>query len=242
MRKITNEKLIARNQKIGNWATIAGLVLLFASVVIGFRYANLLSIALILTLAGFIVSQIGMFMINRYGGNPRADEILNKALKGLPNSTTIYHFMAPVSHMVVSPGGVWVINLRTIRGQIAYDEKRERYRHKGGGFLTGYLKIFGQGGLGRPNLEMKGDIGILEDFFKKNLPEELQPEVDSVLVFVDDEVELDVENPRHPTMHIKELKKFLREENKVKRLSEDQMEAIKTLFREAVEGEVEAEA
>ena len=242
MRKITNEKLITRNQKIGNWATIAGLVLLFASVVIGFRYANLLSIALILTLAGFIVSQIGMFMINRYGGNPRVDEILNKALKGLPNSTTIYHFIAPVSHMVVSPGGVWIINLRNIRGQISYDENRQRYRHRGGGFLTGYLKIFGQGGLGRPNLEMKGDIGMLEDFFKKNLPEELLPAVDSVLVFSDDEVELDVENPLHPTTHLKGLKKFLREENKTKRLSEEQMAAIKALFQEATEEEDEVEA
>ena len=56
MRKVTNDKLITRNQKIGNWATIAGLVLLFASLVIGFRFPNLLSVALILTLAGFIVT------------------------------------------------------------------------------------------------------------------------------------------------------------------------------------------
>ena len=54
-------------------------------------------------------------------------------------------------------------------GKIVYE--KNRYKQKGGGFMQKYLRIFGQEGLGRPDLEAPAEVEAIDKFIKKNIPD-----------------------------------------------------------------------
>ena len=106
MKIIKNEKLIARNGKIGNWVSLAALAVLGIGMYISFTQPELFTISLVCLLVGFIMTQIGMYMGNRWGRSPRRDEKIDTGLKGLHSDFSIYHYTTPVSHVLVGPAGV----------------------------------------------------------------------------------------------------------------------------------------
>ena len=89
--------------------------------------------ALVALLVGFTLTQIGMYMGNRYGRKPRPDEKLDAGLKGLPGEFTMYHYTTPASHLLVGPAGVWLLMPYHQRGKVAF--KKNRWQMSGGGFL-----------------------------------------------------------------------------------------------------------
>ena len=106
MKIIKNEKLIKRNGTIGNWTSLGALVVLGLGMYISLTRTELMVYALIALLAGFTLTQVGMYMGNRYGRSPRPDEKLDAGLKGLPGDYTIYHYKTPASHLLVGPAGL----------------------------------------------------------------------------------------------------------------------------------------
>jgi hypothetical protein len=200
---LTNEKTIRRNAKIGQYSSIIALVVLAGGMYISFSRPELFSISAASLLIGFILSQVGIYFGNRWGRHPRMDERLTAALKGLTKDYTLYHFITPVNHLLVGPAGIWIIEPYYQRGKIVYEGNK--WKQKGGGLLLGYLKIFAQEGLGRPDLEVQADIDSLASALKKALGEDIPP-VNAVLVFTDERAELAVENARLPTMKIRQAK------------------------------------
>jgi hypothetical protein len=91
---------------------------------------------------GFIFLQFGLYFMNRYGRKPRPDEAIDTGLKGLDDRYTIYHYNSPVPHLLIGPAGVWVLHPYFQAGRVTYE--KNRWRLKGGGFLAGYMRIFGQ--------------------------------------------------------------------------------------------------
>ena len=160
MKIIKNEKLIKRNSKIGNWTSLAALVVLGVGMFISFKRQDLFVYALVALLAGFTLTQIGMYMGNRYGRSPRPDEKLDAGMKGLPGDYSIYHYTTPASHLLVGPAGVWVLMPYHQRGQVVY--RKNRWKISGGGFLQSYMRIFGQESLGRPDIETDNEIAKLQ--------------------------------------------------------------------------------
>jgi hypothetical protein len=211
MKVLTNEKIIKRNAKIGQFSSIAALVILAGGMYVSFAYPQQFSISAASLMIGFILSQVGIYFGNRWGRHPRIDERITAALKGLTKDYTLYHFMTPVNHLLVGPAGVWIIEPYYQRGKIVYEGGK--WKQKGGGFLLSYLKIFAQEGLGRPDLEVKTDMDSLTGALKKVLGEEIPP-VNAVLVFTDDRAELDVADAPLPTMMLKDLKEHLRKNSK----------------------------
>jgi len=86
MKVITNDRLIKRNSRIGQIATVSGLLVLVGGMVIAFRNPNSASISWLALIAGFALSQIGLYFGNRWGRHPRPDELLDQGLKGLSDS------------------------------------------------------------------------------------------------------------------------------------------------------------
>src|SRR6266508_2226155 len=156
MKIIKNEKLIKRNATIGNWTSLGALVVLGVGMYISMRRTDLFLYALIALLAGFTLTQVGMYMGNRYGRSPRPDEKLDAGLKGLPGDYTMYHYTTPVSHLLVGPAGVWIVLPYHQRGQVTF--KKDRWKISGGGFLQSYMRIFGQENIGRPDLEIESEV------------------------------------------------------------------------------------
>ena len=124
----------------------------------------------------------------------------------------------------MGPSGVWVLLPYHQRGNVSFE--KNRWKLKGGGFLQGYMRIFGQEGLGRPELDAENEVQTLNKFFAKKLEESDIPEIKPILVFTTDEVELDAGESPIPALKLKQLKEFMRQGGKNRALSTDQ---IKTL-------------
>lgn len=230
MRIIKNEKLIKRNGKIGQWTSLGALVVLGLGMYITFYRTDLFVYSIAALLVGFMMTQIGMYMGNRYGRSPRPDEKLDAGLKGLQNEFVIYHYILPASHLLVGPAGVWVLLPYHQRGQVTY--KKNRWRMGGGGFLQGYMRIFGQEGIGRPDLEMDGEINAVKKFLTKQMDESKIPEINGMIVFTSNDVTIDVRDAPIPAMKLKEIKEFFRKKAKEKKVPEELLGKLRSAFGE----------
>jgi hypothetical protein len=228
MKIIKNEKLIERNGKIGQWTSLAALVVLGLGMYISFSKPEFFSYSILCLIVGFIMTQIGMYMGSRWGKSPRPDEKLDSGLKGLHSDFSIYHYSSPVSHLLVGPSGMWVLLPYHQRGSISYE--KNRWKMKGGGFLQGYMRIFGQENLGRPELDAENEVQTLNKFFVKKTGESVIPEIKPILIFTTDEVELDAGDSPIPAMKLKQLKEFMRQGGKNRALSNEQITEINRLF------------
>ncbi|RJP54955.1 MAG: hypothetical protein C4557_02200 [Anaerolineaceae bacterium] len=221
MKIIKNEKLIKRNGTIGQWMSLGALVVLGLGMYISFTKPELFTYSLICLAVGFIMTQIGMYLGTRYGRSPRPDEKLDAGLKGTHSEFSIYHYSSPASHLLVGPSGVFVIHPIQQGGRIYYE--KNRWKAKGGGFLQAYMRVFGQEGLGRPDIEAEGEVQAVKKFLGKKMEGSTVPEVKPVLVFTNDQVELEAGESPIPAMKLKQLKEFLRQGAKSRVLSAGQI-------------------
>lgn len=230
MKIIKNEKLIKRNGQIGNWTSLAALVVLGLGMYISFTRTDLFIYSIAALLLGFTLTQIGMYMGSRYSRSPRPDEKLDAGLKGLQNEFVIYHYAAPASHLLVGPAGIWVLLPYHQRGQVAF--KKNRWRMSGGGFLQGYLRIFGQDNLGRPDIEMENDVNAVKKHLAKRMEGIEIPEVNAMMVFTDENVEIDAGDSAVTVLKLKEIKEFFRKKAKEKPIGQTQLAAVKAALPE----------
>ena len=232
MNIISNESMIKRNARIAQIAMIAGLIVLAGGMVISFSpaYTQFFYLTLLSLVFGFILSQIGIYYTNRFGRHPRPDEQINQALKGLDGKYTLYHYMTPVSHLLVGPAGIWILLPRNQRGRITFSNGR--WRHQGGSL---YLRIFAQEGIGRPDIDQSSETDKLNQFFAKNLPEGTAPAIQSALVFTNPNVKIDISedvDPPAKTVTADKLKEALRKVAKSSPTSPQVIQQITSLFPE----------
>ena len=101
---------------------------------------------------------------------------------------------------------------------------------KGGGFLQGYMRIFGQEGLGRPDIDAENEVQILKKFLAKKMDEADIPEIKPILIFTTDDVELDTGESPIAAVKLKQLKEFMRQGGKNRVLSSQQITEFTNLF------------
>lgn len=230
MKIIKNETLIKRNSKIGQWTSLGALVVLGLGMYISIARTDLFVYSIAALLVGFTLTQVSMYMGNRYGRSPRPDEKLDTGLKGLQNEFSIYHYMLPASHLLVGPAGVWVLIPYHQRGKVTF--RKNRWKMSGGGFLQSYMRIFGQEGLGRPDLEVESEVAAVRKHLAKQLGESEVPEIKALMVFTSDEVEIEAEDAPVPAMKLKEVKEFFRKKAKEKLIGPTQLAAVKAALPE----------
>ncbi|MBL8098444.1 MAG: hypothetical protein JNK81_04640 [Anaerolineales bacterium] len=229
MKIIKNEKVISRNSKIAQWTSLGALGVLGLGMYLSIARPELFAYSLVCLVVGFLMTQVGMYMGNRWGRSPRPYEKIDTGLKGLHSEFHLYHFASPVSHLLVGPAGVWVLLPYHQGGKIYYE--KNRWKNKGGGFFAGYMRLFGQEGLGRPDLEAETEIEIVKKFFRKNIADENAiPEVKAALVFTNDNVEVEANDSPLPAMKLKQLKEFMRQMSKNRALSSTKIAEITSLL------------
>jgi len=228
MKIIKNEKLIKRNAQIGSGASLVALVVLGGGMYLSFTRPELFTYSLLALLLGFTLTQVGMYMGNKYGRSPRPDEKLDAGLKGLQNEFVMYHYTTPASHLLVGPAGVWVAMPYHQRGQVEF--KKNRWHMRGGGFLQGYMRIFGQEGLGRPDIEIDNEIQSLKKHLLKHMDESELPEIQALMVFTNDDVEVNAEGSPIPALKLKQLKDFVRQKAKEKKLPAEALNRLKAVL------------
>ena len=225
MKIYRNEKLVKRNARIGQIASLGGLGILILGMVINIYRQDLIAIALGCLLLGFLLSQVGIYYGNRWGRRPLPDERLNTALKGFDDRWSLYHYNSPVTHLLVGPGGTWVLMPFYQQGIINFS--KGRWTARGGGILRWYMRVFFQEGLGRPELESQEELKSLHSFLEKNLPGSEPPDAEVILVCTHENVEINAPDdaPAH-AVKLKELKDFVRKQSKRKSLPAGRVEAI----------------
>jgi hypothetical protein len=236
MKIIRNENRIKRNGQVGFWLSMIAFLLFGGSFYLVTTRREALSnqtvyYTLIAFSVGYILMQVGLYLTNRFGGVPRVDERLDASLKGLPGDYTFYHFVTPASHLLVGPGGIWALFAYRQRGLVVYE--RNRWRVRGGGFFQLYMTIFGQEGIGRPDLEAEGEVLAVRKLLAKTLGENEIPQVQAVLIFTNEAVEIQADDAPLPAITIKQLKEFIRKKAKEKPIGQNQLAAVKAALPQA---------
>lgn len=213
MKIVSNTKLIKRNKKIGQFLTIAALLVLAIGLYFSFTQPEQITITFGALLFGFLMTQIGIYFGNRWGKSPRPDELLTSGLKGLEDKYTLYHYVTDIPHALIGPAGIIALIPISVGGTIIYDESKNRFRQKGGNL---YLKIFGQEGLGRPEVDAQYTTSDLAKFLKKNFSELEIPKIQPILVFTNPKAKLETSNSPIPALSLEKLKDFIRKKGKEK--------------------------
>ncbi|MGE5263327.1 MAG: nuclease-related domain-containing protein, partial [Acidobacteriota bacterium] len=118
MRLITNDKLIERQAKIARYATFGGLAVLLGSLVTSFSGNFPIVVAYGLLFVGFGLAYVGAMLANKWIKEPRADNALAKALKGLDNKNQLYNYLLPANHVLLTPTGLLVFKVKSNDGKI----------------------------------------------------------------------------------------------------------------------------
>lgn len=214
MNILINTKMVKRYTRLGQILMFSGMAVLVAGMIVNIKMPELVNLSLGALLLGFLLSQIGIQISNKWARQPRPYEAINKSLKGLGGNYSLYHYTTPASHLLVGPSGVWVIQPKYQSGTISYSNGR--YRQKGGNM---YLKIFGQDGLGRPDLEAQAETAKVRNYLSKLLPAEKIPNINAVLAFIHPKVSLvqpEGELPAYPFVAMDKLKEVVRKSSKGK--------------------------
>lgn len=217
---------MGRMAKIANFVGLGALIIGFILVFAMESFTNLVIYQLTALGVGWILSQVGIYLTHRYLRQPRPDEVLDEAVKKVARNGRMYHFLLPAPHVLLTPEGIIVFNLKYQGGQISVEG--DKWKQRG----VGMRKFFGQEGLGNPSREVQVMIEALANFIRKNAPGVEEVPIGAMIVFTTKGVkELDVSQSSIPAMHATKVKGFLRQQRRDP-LPEADYEAIKSAFDE----------
>ncbi len=180
---------------------------------ISFRPPYRVDLVLGLFLIGILSSQIGQPMRNRWDRQPRIDEILDGALKGLDQRFAIFHYSLGARHLLICPGGVFALIPRGEHGIIEYNDGNwTRTTRKGSLFRrAGTRNIRG--------IEREADAEVDRANSRLDLPFSVRP----LFVFMHSKAEMNVRQAPELASHLKKLKSSIRRLPKAETLAERQI-------------------
>ncbi len=208
MQIVANEKHISQRKKIGERAPFVGLIFLAGSTVLIFLKPEWIWGTMALVWVGFLISLMGSYLGERYVGPNAHHKRVPEALKGMSNEYTLLMYRLRAPFVLVEPGGLTVISVRSQSGSITYEEGRWRQKQK-----MGFLRRFaGQESLGRPEKLAQIEREDVEKHLAKALPAGVEVPVRSVVLFTAPGLELRVDEETVPVTALRaaELKRWLR--------------------------------
>lgn len=224
---LRDEQRIQRLKKIGQYISFLGMgILLVGLVIIFWGNENAVLFQLVALGAGWAISQVGIYLGHRYGRTPRADEVLDEALKHMARDGRLYHYLLPAPHVLLVPSGVIILHTKYQTGEITANG--DHWKQKG----AGLRKYFGQEGLGNPSKEAERLVSGMANYIRKNAPEIDEVPMAPLIVFTTKNIKsLDVKNSNIPAMHYSKLKGFLRQQkNALPPMPEAEYEALRAAF------------
>ncbi|MCU0521249.1 MAG: hypothetical protein MUF84_11220 [Anaerolineae bacterium] len=208
MQVISNAAHISSRRKIGERAPFVGLVILAVSAVLVFLKPEWLWATMALVWLGFMVSLAGSYLGDRYVGPNAGHKRIPEALKGLDSGYTLLMYRTSVPFVLLEPGGLTVLSLKSQGGSITFANGKWQQRQK----MSLLRRFAGQESLGRPQQIAESERQSVLDQLKKLLPDGVQVPVRTVLVFTNPDVVLRVDEDTVPVPSVRaaELKRWLR--------------------------------
>lgn len=180
---------------LGSWATYLFSPDFFLLAMLGLAF-------------GFILFNGGMQQMTRWARRPRSDMAIDHHLRSLNDRYTMIHFPElpgrRPDHVLISPTGIVVMTSREIHGKLAVKGTRWRVKR------SPLLGLFSLGGpqLGNPSIENEEQVKAVREFLAAE-NQTFDPE--GAIVFLADNVEVDIEDTPIPVVHVTELHEYLLE-------------------------------
>lgn len=208
MKLFRNDKHINRNKLIGKIITFASLGVLGLGLYFAFKQdVRLILYSYICLIVGFILTQIGMNFVTRYGRSPRYDEIFGTAFEKLRHDYTYYVYSSPLPMLLMGPCRLWMPIPLNATGEISYQDGK--WVHKTRNRIQ---KMMGQDSVGKPEKEVAEASAVLSKYLtEKGIPAEMQPELKPVMVVYLKETQLgDTSTAPYPVVAMEDLKRYIR--------------------------------
>ena len=206
MRIVRNERRISVLGSIGKYGALVGFLILLIGLIITWVRSDLLLVMMVSLPIGTILTVIGGMLTDRYAGPLAHHEALASALKGLGNGYTLIEYLLPSPHVLLEPGALTVLVVKTQPGEIKCTESG-RWKHRMRGKV--FRQIAGQEAVGAPDLEAENHVRKMKKWLARRLPD-TSVDVRACIVFVNPEVVLDSENSSVPAFYEKKVKSWLR--------------------------------
>ena len=206
MKVIIDRKKIGLRQKLSNIASLGGLLLLLASVVLPMINAAWTAYSTLIMVVGLAMAMIGIYSANRWVKKPRPEDLLDETLKNLHDTYRLYHYPAlPCDHIMLTPGGVVVLETNNLEGKFSY--KNGRWREKIS--LGRALRYLVEEHLGNPIRSAADDVEYLKEQFSERIPGGEDIPVWGVVVFVHPRAVLEIEGAQIPVCKVEKLRKHV---------------------------------
>ncbi len=236
MRVVINQAKIKRNRQISHILFLVSL----AGMGIGFFYtwtadpnAQTSQISCFILPLLMLLTLISVRMANTWIREPRPEDVLEQAFKGLGQKYTIFHYLLPAPHVLIGPEGVFTIH--TVWQEGKYAVKGKKWSGDGGLVrkILGYMR---QDLLGNPFAEamlQAQQVQRLIDKIAPNSGVEVQP----LVVFISPRAEVEIEDPMLPVLYADpkrkpSLREYLKAQAKSgrKTLSEADLDRLDELY------------
>ena len=202
---IDRQKVNARAQA-ANLASVGGLILLLASVVVPLFLPTWTTVASILLILGAGGAMIGIYFANCWVRKPRPEDSLNKALKSFDDHYHLYHYPAslPCDHVLLTPAGVIGMEVVNLSGFFSY----RNGRWKEAMTMGRALRYIVEERVSDPVTLAQALTDELKRRFEKELGEDISFPIKALTVFTHPATELEIEGvSSFPACKIEKLRK-----------------------------------
>ncbi|MFQ6002077.1 MAG: nuclease-related domain-containing protein [Anaerolineae bacterium] len=222
-----DEELIVRKSIAAKLGSGVGLVLVLSGLFLlwvawGYPWSYLV------VLLGFVIGSVGNRQMNRWVNEPRADQVLSRALRGFDDKHYLYHYLLPADHVLLAPCGLFVIKAKGVEGRIRCLKDGWQRDFS----LLRLLRGFAPEPLGNPTKETRREMERLTEYIAQRLPGE-EVEVKGMIVFTHPQVQLEARGATLPTMRLRGLKSYLRKAAHGGEMPEEIRKELVRIFDEA---------
>lgn len=208
---LRDEKRIARMRRISQITSLTGIAALVVGMIIAFTNPEqLFFYELLALIAGWTLSQVGIYLGHRYLRRPRPDEAIDREVRRVAKNGRMYHYLLPAPHVLLTPQGIVIFVAKFQGGKISV--VNDKWKQTGLGFLN-MRKLFGGEALGNPTKDAEFMVGAVANYLRKHAPSVEEVPMAPVIVFTSDGTQsIEVQNSSVPVVHYKKLRGFLRQQ------------------------------
>ena len=224
---LRDDARITRMKRLGQITSFLGMGILLAGLFLVFLpgTANLFFYQIVALFAGWMLSQIGIYLGNRYMREPRPDQVLDDVLKKVARDGRIYHYLLPAAHVLLIPTGIILFITKYQSGTISVEG--DKWKQTG----LGLRRFFGQERLGNPSREAARSVEAAASYLNKNARSVEEVPIAAMIVFTGKgNSNLDLKNSAIPAMHFTKVKGYLRQQKGETPMPEEDFAAIKAAF------------
>ncbi len=236
MRVVINQAKVKRNRQISHILFLVSL----AGMGIGFFYtwtadpnAQTSQISCFILPMLMLLTLISVRMANTWIREPRPEDVLEQAFKGLGKRYTLFHYLLPAPHVLIGPEGVYTLNVVWQEGKYAVKGKKWS---GDGGIVRKILGYMRQDLLGNPFADAMLQAQQVQQIIDKIAPDS-GVEVQPLVVFISPKVEVAIEDPMLPVLYADpkrkpSLREYLKTQAKSgrKTLSEADLDKLDELY------------